>query len=357
MNALLRIVGLDAGAGAGRAAGRRGAQRLDRRRALAAAQAARARRVRSASTRRSCARRCCRTRSAASSRSTWQRAQDAVAKLPWVERAEVRKRWPDVLEVQRGRTPAVRALGQGSAAVASTASCSRCRRASRAGGLPQLGGPDARVPDVVTLYNESRALFAPHRPARCARCSWTARGSWSLGAEQRHRGRGRPQRCARAPAAASRACCRSCWRSNAAPLRARRPSLHQRFRADAGRRSRPPAAADAAAAIAGTTHESQGRQVADRRPRHRHLEGDRAGRRVLAGQPDRGDRHRLARIARAQARRGGRHRIHRAVDPARDRGGRADGRLRDPLGLRLDLRQPRAVPQLAGHRRRSATAK
>ena len=26
-------------------------------------------------------------------------AQDAVSKLPWVERAEVRKRWPDVLEV------------------------------------------------------------------------------------------------------------------------------------------------------------------------------------------------------------------------------------------------------------------
>ena len=51
-----------------------------------------------------------------------------------------------------------------------------------------------------------------------------------------------------------------------------------------------------------------------------------------------------------QARRGGRHRIHGAVDPARDRGSRADGRLRDPLGVRLDLRQPRAVPQLAGHR-------
>ena len=26
-------------------------------------------------------------------------AQDAVSRLPWVERAEVRKRWPDVLEV------------------------------------------------------------------------------------------------------------------------------------------------------------------------------------------------------------------------------------------------------------------
>lgn len=28
-----------------------------------------------------------------------QNAQDAIARLPWVESAQVRKRWPDVLEV------------------------------------------------------------------------------------------------------------------------------------------------------------------------------------------------------------------------------------------------------------------
>jgi cell division protein FtsQ len=105
-------------------------------------------------------------------------AQTAVAQLPWVEHAEVRKRWPDILEVtivenrpfahwgsdrllsERGRLfPA-----QGAGALRS---------------LPLLDGPDTRVADVVALYNESRALFAP-----CGidvrGVSLDRRGSWSL---------------------------------------------------------------------------------------------------------------------------------------------------------------------------------
>ena len=46
-------------------------------------------------------------------------------------------------------------------------------------GLPQLDGPDTRVADVVALYNESRAMFAPGgldvQTLRIDR-----RGSWSL---------------------------------------------------------------------------------------------------------------------------------------------------------------------------------
>ena len=47
-------------------------------------------------------------------------------------------------------------------------------------GLPQLGGPDARVADVVALYNESRALFAPIGcDVRAARArSRAAAGRW-----------------------------------------------------------------------------------------------------------------------------------------------------------------------------------
>lgn len=104
-------------------------------------------------------------------------AQNAVAVLPWVETAEVRKRWPDVLEVrvvehrpfarwgkdrllsEHGRLFPVTGIAVPKA-------------------LPQLGGPDARVTEVVALYNESRALFAPvgmdvHSVELDPRGSWT----------------------------------------------------------------------------------------------------------------------------------------------------------------------------------------
>jgi len=105
-------------------------------------------------------------------------AQAAVAKLPWVEHAEVRKRWPDVIEVrivehkpfarwgdrrllsEHGRLFPVAGI-----AVPKT--------------LPQLDGPDARVGDVVALYNQSRALFAPAGIGMRG-LALDRRGSWSL---------------------------------------------------------------------------------------------------------------------------------------------------------------------------------
>jgi cell division protein FtsQ len=107
-----------------------------------------------------------------------EQAQEAVARLPWVERAEVRKHWPDVLEVrvvehrpfarwgkdqllsEHGRLFPVKGI----------------RVPAR---LPTLGGPATRVQDVVALYNESRVLFASTgRDVRALQVD--ARGSWSL---------------------------------------------------------------------------------------------------------------------------------------------------------------------------------
>ena len=86
-------------------------------------------------------------------------AQAAVAKLPWVERAEVRKLWPDVLEVRIvehrpfARWGVDRLLSeQGRLFPAAGAEVPA--------GLPLLHGPDARAADVVALYNEARDLFA-----------------------------------------------------------------------------------------------------------------------------------------------------------------------------------------------------
>jgi cell division protein FtsQ len=105
-------------------------------------------------------------------------AQAAVARLPWVEHAEVRKRWPDVLEVAVVEHRPFARWG-------------RDRVLSQEGklfpvagielpkALPLLEGPDERVPAVMALYGEARELFAPAgidvRALRLDR-----RGSWEL---------------------------------------------------------------------------------------------------------------------------------------------------------------------------------
>ena len=106
-------------------------------------------------------------------------AQDAVERLPWVESAQVRKQWPDVLEVRVvehqpfARWGADRMLSEQGRLFAIPP---RLRNLQ----LPQLGGPDGKTREVVALYNESRALFAP-AGIDVQRLEMDARGSWSLG--------------------------------------------------------------------------------------------------------------------------------------------------------------------------------
>ena len=107
-------------------------------------------------------------------------AQVALAKLPWVEEAEVSKKWPDVLEVhirehrplalwddtlllsERGRLYPRSAMGD-----------------ALPKGLPQLGGDARRVAEVLSFYNQSRELFAP-LGLGVRELRQDARGSWSL---------------------------------------------------------------------------------------------------------------------------------------------------------------------------------
>ena len=105
-------------------------------------------------------------------------AQAAVVRLPWVERAEVHKRWPDVLEVRISEHRPFALWGKDRL-------LSEHGRIFPRGnlvppkGLPQLEGPDARVADVVALYNEARVLFAPNN-LKVDTLALDARGSWSL---------------------------------------------------------------------------------------------------------------------------------------------------------------------------------
>lgn len=107
-----------------------------------------------------------------------QDAQDAIEKLPWVERAEVRKRWPDVIEVmvvehrpfaRWGQDQLLSEHGRLFPIPADLAQAP----------LPQLGGPDTQVQEVVRLYNQARVLFAP-LGYRVERLAMDRRGSWSL---------------------------------------------------------------------------------------------------------------------------------------------------------------------------------
>ncbi len=107
-----------------------------------------------------------------------QDAQHAVERLPWVESAQVRKQWPDVLEVSVvehkpfARWGKDRLLSEQGRLFATPHGLENAP-------LPELDGPDSKTAEVVELYNDSRALFAPVG-IDVRRVAMDARGSWSL---------------------------------------------------------------------------------------------------------------------------------------------------------------------------------
>ena len=105
-------------------------------------------------------------------------AQAAVAKLPWVERAEVRKRWPDVVEVRIVEHRPFARWGK-DRLLSEQGQLFPVAGVELPKGLPLLDGPDSRVSEVVALYNESRALFTPGG-IDVRGLALDRRGSWSL---------------------------------------------------------------------------------------------------------------------------------------------------------------------------------
>lgn len=106
-------------------------------------------------------------------------AQDAVARLPWVERAEVRKRWPDVLEVTVVEHRPFARWGD-DRLLSDHGRLFPAEGIEVPAGLPHLSGPDGRAGEVVALYNEARALFAA-TGLDVEQVVLDARGSWTLG--------------------------------------------------------------------------------------------------------------------------------------------------------------------------------
>ena len=103
--------------------------------------------------------------------------QAAVTALPWVERAEVRKHWPDVLEVRISEHRPFARWGQ-DRLLSEQGRLFPAKDVKVPRGLPLLDGPDARVAEVVALYNQARERLANVGGVRGV--ALDTRGSWSI---------------------------------------------------------------------------------------------------------------------------------------------------------------------------------
>ena len=103
--------------------------------------------------------------------------QDAVDALPWVERADVRKHWPDVLEVSiREHRPFAR-WGKDKL-LSERGLLFPAGSVQAPEGLPVLDGPESRVPEVMALYGEARERLADAGGVRGVLLD--PRGSWTI---------------------------------------------------------------------------------------------------------------------------------------------------------------------------------
>ncbi len=104
--------------------------------------------------------------------------RDAVERLPWVAVVDVRKRWPDVLEIRlRERSPA--AIWQGGELVDVEGRLFAVPPGSAPDGLPRFAGPRTRVREVLDFYNETKPQLAPFE-MRIAAVQMSRRGGWSI---------------------------------------------------------------------------------------------------------------------------------------------------------------------------------
>lgn len=105
-------------------------------------------------------------------------AQAAISGLPWVEQAEVRKRWPDVLEVRVIEHRPFARWGS-DLLLSEHGRLFPASNVETPAGLPWMNGPEGAVSEVVAMFNESTALFSALGIDVLA-IELNLRGSWSL---------------------------------------------------------------------------------------------------------------------------------------------------------------------------------
>ena len=106
-----------------------------------------------------------------------EQVRSAVQKLPWVRRVEVRKRWPDRLEVSVSEYRPLARWGEklmlsenGELFPAPVTAMTS---------LPIFAGPPDRRADLITLYSDAKPLFLGSG-LHVTQVGLSARGSWNL---------------------------------------------------------------------------------------------------------------------------------------------------------------------------------
>jgi len=102
----------------------------------------------------------------------------AVAALPWVERVEVRKRWPDTLEMRVLEQQPFARWGD-KQLIGRNGSLLSAPGTETIQGLPQLSGPDSALADVIDFYQKTLTTLSGSGLA-LAGVSLSARGSWAI---------------------------------------------------------------------------------------------------------------------------------------------------------------------------------
>ena len=104
--------------------------------------------------------------------------RDALAKLPWVDRAEARKRWPDTINlIVYERQPYAR--WGADRLVSRHGELFTVAGTNGLQGLPQLGGPDDRLGDVLQFYADCVKEFSGSGMVIDA-VTLSSRGGWKL---------------------------------------------------------------------------------------------------------------------------------------------------------------------------------
>lgn len=104
--------------------------------------------------------------------------REAVAALPWVDRVDVRKRWPDRLEVRLTELQPYARWGEGRL-VSADGRLVAAPAEGLAGALPLFDAADGRVAEVLAFHREARPLLI-RAGTDIAELHLSARGGWSL---------------------------------------------------------------------------------------------------------------------------------------------------------------------------------